>query len=121
MTDVVQPAGKARREVLCVALGVGVGAIATMAVRVSRAADANHVTINDFAFTPKTLTVKAGTQVTWTNKDQTIHTIVCPQLDLRSDPLDTDDSFSYTFHTAGTYNYACGLHPYMKGQVVVAG
>ncbi len=121
MTDVVQPASTARREVLRVALGAGVGAIATMAVRASRAADANHVTIDNFAFTPKTLTVKVGTKVTWTNKDQTIHTIVCPQLKLKSDPLDTDDSFSYTFHTAGDYNYACGLHPYMKGQVIVAG
>jgi plastocyanin len=121
MADVVQPACKARREVLRVALGAGAGVIATLAVRASRAAGPNHVSIDNFAFMPKALTVKAGTKVTWTNKDQTIHTIVCPQLKLKSDPLDTDDSFSYTFQKAGTYNYACGLHPYMKGQVVVTG
>jgi len=121
MADVPQPASKARREVLRLALGAGAGVIATLAVRASRAADPDHVTIDSFAFTPKALTVKAGTKVTWTNKDQTIHSIVCPQLKLKSDPLDTDDSFSYIFQKAGTYNYACGLHPYMKGQVVVTG
>jgi len=117
----MQPARKARREILRVGLGAGAGMIATLAVRASRAADPNHITIDNFAFLPKALRVKAGTKVTWTNKDQTIHTIVCPQLKLKSDPLDTDDSFSYTFQKAGTYNYACGLHPYMKGQVVATG
>lgn len=121
MTDVVQPAGKVRREVLRAALGAGAGVIATMVVRAARAADSEHVTIDSFAFTPKTLTVKAGTKVTWTNKDQTIHTVVCPALKLKSDPLDTDDSYSFVFRTAGTYDYACSLHPYMKGRVVVTG
>lgn len=121
MTDVVQPAGKARREVLRVALGAGAGVLAWMVVRASRAGGSDHVTISNFAFLPKALTVKAGTKVTWTNQDETIHTVVCPQLKLKSEPLDTNDSFSYTFQTPGTYNYACSLHPYMKGQVVVTG
>ncbi len=121
MTDVVQPASKARREVLRVALGAGAGVIARLAVRTSRAADGNHVTIHSFAFTPQTLTVDVGTGVTWTNQDETIHSIVCPELKLRSNPLDTNDSFTYVFRKAGTYDYICGMHPYMKGQVVVRG
>lgn len=121
MTNIVQPAGKDRRELLRIALGAGVGVIATLAGRESRASDGNRITIHNFAFTPKTLTVKAGTTVTWTNQDQTVHSIVCPGLKLKSDPLDTNDSFSYVFRKAGNYEYSCGLHPFMKGQVVVMG
>jgi plastocyanin len=119
MTNIAPPGHRARREVLRVAVGAGAGVIATLAMRASRAADDNHITINSFAFTPKKLTVKAGTTVTWTNQDQTIHSIVCPELKLRSTPLDTNDSFSYTFSKAGNYDYICGVHPFMKGQVVV--
>jgi plastocyanin len=121
MTDVVQPSSKARREVLRVALGAGAAVIARLAVRASRADDGNHITIHSFAFTPQTLTVKVGTTVTWMNQDETIHSIICPELKLRSNPLDTNDGFNYVFRKAGTYDYVCGLHPYMKGQVVVRG
>jgi plastocyanin len=121
MTDVGQPDCKVRREVLRVALGAGVGVIARLAVGASRAADGSQITIHSFAFTPQTLTVDMGTTVTWTNQDETIHSIVCPELKLRSNPLDTNDSFNYVFRKAGTYDYICGVHPYMKGQVVVRG
>ena len=63
--------------------------------------------------------MKVGTTVTWTNHDDTIHSIVCLALKLRSKPLDTNDSFSYTFGKAGNYDYICGIHPHMHGQVVV--
>jgi hypothetical protein len=52
MKGVVHPIRKARREVLRVALGAGAGVIATLAVRASRAADGNHITVHSFAFTP---------------------------------------------------------------------
>jgi plastocyanin len=119
MTNVVHLAGSARREVLRITFGAAVGVIATLAGREPRAADRNRITIHSFAFMPKTLTVKVGTTVTWTNQDQTIHSIVCPGLKLKSDPLDTNDSFSYVFREIGNYEYSCGLHPFMKGQVVV--
>ena len=63
--------------------------------------------------------MKVGTTVTWLNHDDIPHSIVCPALKVTSHPLDTDDSFAYKFEQAGTYDYLCGLHPHMHGQVVV--
>ena len=62
--------------------------------------------------------MKAGTTVTWVNHDDIPHSIVCPDLKVQSHPLDTDDTFSYKFEQPGTYDYICGLHPHMHGQVV---
>jgi plastocyanin len=79
------------------------------------------VTIDDFAFGPGTITVKRGTTVTWTNKDDDVHTVVSaddPKL-WKSPALDTDDSFSFTFNDPGTYEYICSIHPRMQGTVVV--
>ena len=76
-------------------------------------------TIGNFAFVPPMLKVKAGTTVTWVNRDDIPHSIVCPPLSVHSHPMDTDKSFSYTFAKPGVYNYVCGLHPFMHGQVVV--
>ena len=81
-------------------------------------ADAN-VGIAKFAFTPAALTVKSGETVTFENHDSTIHSIVGVGGFFRSKPLDTDDKFSFTFDKPGEYSYFCGLHPYMKGKVVV--
>jgi plastocyanin len=82
--------------------------------------DANaNVGIAKFAFTPAALTVKSGETVTFENHDSTIHSIVGVGGNFRSKPLDTDDKFSFTFDKPGEYSYFCGLHPYMKGKVVV--
>jgi plastocyanin len=121
MSDVMQPGQLARRVVLRRALGAGVGAVvAAVGMRVSRADDGTKVTIGNFAFAPPTLRVKAGTTVTWKNGDDIPHSIVCPPLSVHSHPMDTDESFSYTFAKPGVYNYLCGLHPFMHGQVVVS-
>jgi plastocyanin len=86
---------------------------------VARADDANAtVSIDKFLFAPAALTVKSGATVTFENHDSTIHSIVGGFF--RSKPLDTDDKFSFTFDKPGEYTYFCGLHPYMKGKVVVA-
>jgi plastocyanin len=86
---------------------------------VARADDANAtVSIDKFLFAPAALTVKSGATVTFENHDSTIHSIVGGFF--RSRPLDTDDKFSFTFDKPGEYTYFCGLHPYMKGKVVVA-
>ena len=79
-----------------------------------------NVGIVNFAFTPATLTVKSGETVTFENHDSTIHSIVGVGGFFRSKPLDTDDKFSFTFDKPGEYSYFCGLHPYMKGKIVVA-
>ena len=83
------------------------------------AADA-RVVIDNFTFSPTPLQVKAGTTVTWVNHDDIPHSLVCPNLQVHSHPLDTDDTFSYKFEQPGTYDYICGLHPHMHGQVVVS-
>jgi plastocyanin len=76
------------------------------------------VTIDNFTFAPAELTVKVGTTVTWKNHDDIPHTIVSAGK-FRSKALDTDDSYSFTFTTAGAYAYFCSLHPHMTGTIKV--
>jgi len=85
------------------------------------AAGPNQVIINNFAFGPTMLTVKAGTTVTWINKDGDAHTVtgVGAKPLFGSQPLDTGDSFSFTFKDPGSYAYFCKIHPTMKGVVIV--
>ncbi len=81
----------------------------------------NAINIDNFAFSPKVLTVAAGTKVTWTNKDDEPHTVVnagSPPA-FKSAALDGGDSFSFTFTQPGTYPYFCSIHPFMTGTVVV--
>ncbi len=78
-----------------------------------------EVKIDNFTFTPPTLTVVAGTQVTWTNRDDIPHTVVGDDKTIKSKALDTDEKFTYTFTKPGTYSYFCSIHPKMKGTVVV--
>jgi plastocyanin len=78
------------------------------------------VSIDNFTFNPATLTVKAGTKVTWTNRDDIPHGIASANNAFaRSQALDTDDSFTFTFTTPGTYQYFCYIHPHMTGSIVV--
>lgn len=93
--------------------------LASLATTPVRAADM-QVKIENFTFNPQQITVKVGTTVTWTNADDIPHTVVSPP-GLRSNALDTDDKFSFTFTTPGTYKYFCGLHPQMTGSIVVEG
>src|SRR5579864_3984130 len=79
------------------------------------------VTIDNFTFAPQKLTVKAGTTITWVNQDDIPHTVVATSLAFRSKALDTDDKFTFTFSTPGTYEYFCSLHPHMTGTIVVEG
>ena len=82
----------------------------------SRTAD---VTIDNFSFTPPTITVKVGTRITWTNRDDIPHTVVSEDLSFRSKTLDTDQTFTFTPTKPGTYAYSCSIHPKMTGKVVV--
>jgi len=84
------------------------------------AAQGGAVSIDNFTFGPQTLTVKAGTTVTWTNKDDIPHGIASDNNAFaKSKALDTDDSYSFTFTTPGSYQYFCYIHPHMTGTVVV--
>jgi plastocyanin len=78
-----------------------------------------HLTIDNFTFKPDTITVPVGTKVVWENDDDIPHSIVETTGKFHSAALDTDDKFGFTFDRAGTFEYFCGLHPHMKGKVVV--
>ena len=78
-----------------------------------------EIKIDNFSFTPAIITVPAGTQVRWTNRDDIPHTVVSDEQAFKSKALDTDDQFTYTFTRPGTYKYFCSLHPRMTATVVV--
>jgi plastocyanin len=75
--------------------------------------------IDNFAFTPKQLTVKAGTTVVWTNKDDIPHTVTSDKGVFSSPLMDTNEKFQYTFTKPGEFPYFCKVHPMMTGVVVV--
>ena len=77
------------------------------------------VTIDNFTFAPATMTVTAGTTVTWKNEDDSPHRIGDKNGTFKSAALDTDDTFSHTFAAAGEYPYICTIHPYMVGKIIV--
>ena len=75
--------------------------------------------IADFAFSPKTLSVKVGDTVKWTNGDEFPHTVTADNGSFGSDDLREGDTFSQTFNQAGTFAYHCDIHPSMTGTVQV--
>ena len=95
----------------------GITAFLLLAVVPARAETA-AVKIGNLTFGPQELKVKSGTTVVWVNEDDIPHTIVSPN-NFRSKTLDSDDKFSFTFTTPGTYKYFCSLHPHMTGTIFV--
>jgi plastocyanin len=77
------------------------------------------VDIKEFAYTPPTLTVPAGTTVKWINHDEEPHTITSTSGTFTSAGLSHDDVFAQTFPRPGRYEYFCALHPRMKAVVIV--
>jgi plastocyanin len=82
-------------------------------------ADADRIVIRNFMFQPTTVTIKAGSTVTWVNMDEEPHTTVSVAGLFRSAALDTNGSYSFTFDKPGTYLFVCSLHPQMTGTIVV--
>jgi len=78
------------------------------------------IAISNYTFVPASLTVKVGTTVKWTNKDNVIHTVEAADNSWGSKDLNQGDSFSFTFNQAGAFAYRCTQHPLMKGTIVVA-
>lgn len=108
---------------------------ANMTGNTSSASGGNSVTIspgssvpsNGKFFVPETLTVSKGTTVSWTNGDSTLHTVTSGSAESGNSGSEFDSSylaagktFQHQFNTAGTFDYYCTLHPYMKGKVVVS-
>ncbi len=78
---------------------------------------ANEVFIQGMSFNPSSLTVTAGTTVTWTNKDGVAHTVTSTTGLFDSGSISTNGTFSHTFTAAGTFSYYCKIHTYMTGSV----
>jgi len=106
-----------RAVVVAMLLGPLVGAV--LALGSVAAEEANVVTIDNFTFTAPELTVAVGTTVKWVNHDDIPHTVVDKNKAFRSKAMDTDDAFSFTFASTGTFDYFCGLHPHMVGKIIV--
>ena len=102
-------------------LGGLLGVLAGAAVMAAPAGVDEAVKIDNFTFTPQRVTVKAGTTITWINHDDIPHAVASSAKAFKSKVLDTDDKFSFTFTTAGSYEYFCFLHPHMTGTIVVEG
>ena len=76
-----------------------------------------EINIQNFAFTPNELTIKAGDIVTWINNDNAPHTVTSDEFN--SGNLNPEQSFSYTFSEPGDYEYHCNFHSGMKGRIKV--
>jgi plastocyanin len=96
------------------------GALPAAALAADATASAPTVVeIHNMKFNPATLTIAAGTKVTWVNEDNSPHTVTDKGKVFRSAGLDTKDSFSYTFASPGEFTYFCTIHPLMVGKIVV--
>jgi plastocyanin len=78
------------------------------------------VAINNFAFSPSTLKVKVGQQVTWTNKQQGVAHTVTADGGAFDHPMPSGATFSFSFAKAGTFAYHCSIHRSMHGTAVVS-
>jgi plastocyanin len=92
---------------------------ALFAATAAHAAEPQTVVIDNFAFKPDSITVAPGTHVVFRNQDDLPHTVVVPDMKVKSPMMDTDGSFEVSFDKPGAYKYFCGIHPMMTGQVVV--
>ena len=107
----------ARAVIVAMLLGPVAGAL--LGFGAVAAQEENVVTIDNFTFTAPELTVAVGTTVKWVNHDDIPHSVVDKNKAFRSKALDTEDSYSFTFASAGTFDYFCGLHPHMVGKIIV--
>jgi amicyanin len=105
--------GRALFALLAAGLVAAIGGIA------AAASGGAEIMIDNFRFSPIPQTVTTGSTVTWLNRDDIPHSIVVPELGVHSHPMDTNEIFSYRFDRPGTYDYICGIHPFMRGKIVV--
>ena len=92
---------------------------ATARASLENAAGTAEVKIDNFSLAPKSMTVKPGTAVTWTNRDDIPHNVVSTEKKFSSPVLDTDQAFSFKFQDPGSYPYFCKIHPMMTGTIIV--
>ncbi len=122
MTDIISLADHGRRVLLRrFAEGAAIIALAPLALANRAGAADAIVRIDNFTFSPTPATIAKGATMTWINNDDIPHSIYCPSLNLRSHPMDTGESFAHRFDQPGTFDYMCGIHPHMRGQIIVEG
>ena len=108
------------RRAFSVCLGGGVLMSALVSgITTANAQQANAVVIKNFMFSPMSLTVKAGSTVTWKNLDGEPHTVVNDAGIFHSAALDQNDTYQYKFDKPGVYKVFCGIHPNMKETITV--
>ena len=78
------------------------------------------VAIEEFAYKPDNLKIKAGTTVTFTNKDEFAHTATAKDDSFDTGNLEKDAAFEHTFEAAGTFEYLCTIHNSMTGTITVS-
>ncbi|WP_406629785.1 plastocyanin/azurin family copper-binding protein [Amycolatopsis sp. WGS_07] len=85
------------------------------------AAATQTVMMQNYAYSPASLTVHVGDTVTWIQHDTAPHDVVTTSAPVafRSPQLSQGQSWNYTFRTAGTYSYYCSVHPDMRAQIIV--
>ena len=79
----------------------------------------DKVEIVDFKYAPETVTVKVGTEVTWTNDDDATHTATADDSSFDTGDLDKGDAKTVTFEMPGKFTYYCRFHPFMKATIEV--
>jgi plastocyanin len=118
-------AGSLKSGVALVVLGVGLGTFVWGQYGPPTNPPAqpapDTVNIQNFEFSPRELTVPAGTTVNWVNLDSAAHTTTSRTNLWNSGNLNLNQRFSFTFTQPGTYDYFCALHPFMEGKIIVAG
>jgi len=85
----------------------------------SAATGDSTITIRGMAFEPAGIRVKPGTTVTWVQADRAPHTVSSNGGKFDSATLQAGQSFTFEFNEAGVYDYTCGIHPMMRGKVIV--
>jgi len=107
------------RTFLIAAVVVAVWLLAAGDQAVATPSNVAQIVIKDFMFAPDSLTIKAGTTVTWSNKDDEPHSVVSDTGLFRSGARDTDETFSFRFDQPGIYHFTCSIHPKMVGTIIV--
>ena len=79
----------------------------------------HYIDIQGYAFSPSSITINVGDTIVWTNYDSASHTVTSNDGTFDSGGISTGNTFSFTFTSAGTFNYYCSPHPNMTGSVTV--
>lgn len=106
-------------SVISLLLAVTLSFPLTRTTPVRAQADEVAIEIVDFAFSPATIEIPAGTVVTWTNNDSAPHTVTADDGSFDSGTIESGASFSLPFNEPGTYTYHCEFHPNMTATIVV--